>query len=298
MGDPEPAGANANKSEVVTNKKQVTEAQAAARRANGRKSKGPKTPRGKLVARQNALKHGVYEQALGLIDRGPLSEDPDEYRELRDGVFESLPCVATPLLAELADRIVQALWRVRRSTRWEPHAIVHVTGTTEKLPGDDPETWADRYSTDRLVVAEPHIERGIADASVWAATAAAISQRPEIGDADWPDSRGDGWLRLTEDEWRDTALSFIDKACGGDRQALAEWLLAEEEKCRSAAHAASCQLAEPAAYEVMTGELSQALIRLQHHGDTQVRTALDEYHKELERHRKAREFGDDESDLD
>jgi hypothetical protein len=298
MGGPESVGADANESAPVTNKKQVSEAQAAARRANGRKSKGPKTARGKLVARQNALKHGVYEQALGLIDRGPLSEDPDEYRELRDGVFESLPCVATPLLAELADRIVQALWRARRTTRWEPHAIVHVTGTTEKLPGDDPETWADRYSTARLVVATPYVERGIADASVWATTVVAVSQRPEIGDADWPDSGGDGWLRLTEDEWRDTALSFIDKACGGDRQALAEWLLAEEEKCRSAAHAVSSHLAEPAAYEVMTGALSRALIRLQHHGDTQVRRALDEYYKELACHRNAREFGDGEGALD
>lgn len=43
-------------------KRRMTEAELAARRANARKSTGPRTPAGKARSRLNSLKHGQYSQ--------------------------------------------------------------------------------------------------------------------------------------------------------------------------------------------------------------------------------------------
>ena len=79
---------------------------------NGRKSQGPKTPRGKGVSRFNATKHGLLARHL-LVDDGVAPETAAEmrrlYKQLRaelapEGIVEEM----------LVERILVAYWRLRR----------------------------------------------------------------------------------------------------------------------------------------------------------------------------------------
>ncbi len=62
----------------MTGTKRITEKQRAANRANAQHSTGPRSPEGKAIVSQNAVKHGVLAQAA--IPRGlePSGDDTDE----------------------------------------------------------------------------------------------------------------------------------------------------------------------------------------------------------------------------
>jgi hypothetical protein len=78
------------------------------RRANAKKSRGPKTERGKAASSQNALKFGFFS-------RDPIipGEDAAEWREFRSNLLASLsPQGAAQRI--IADRIVDSAWRLRR----------------------------------------------------------------------------------------------------------------------------------------------------------------------------------------
>jgi hypothetical protein len=81
---------------------------AQAARANGAKSKGPVTDEGKKNSSQNALKHGLT--ALKWFGR---PEDEAAYQEFSQAVTAELN--PQGILQEvLAERIVSAMWRLRR----------------------------------------------------------------------------------------------------------------------------------------------------------------------------------------
>ena len=87
---------------------EINPRQAAANRANGKLSHGPKTPEGKAIASMNAVKHGFFA-------RDPLlaGESATEFAEFRARLFDALqPADATESL--LADRVADAGWRLRR----------------------------------------------------------------------------------------------------------------------------------------------------------------------------------------
>ena len=76
-----------------------------ARRANGRRSRGPKTPEGKAIASRNALKHGLYSHNTLLP-----GQDPAEWLGFRDGLVAYLAPIGEAECA-LAERIAQNAWR-------------------------------------------------------------------------------------------------------------------------------------------------------------------------------------------
>ncbi len=63
----------------------TTEAQISANRSNAHKSTGPRTPEGKAVVAQNAIKHGLLAQDV--IIKG---EDPGQFELYRDGMLAEL----------------------------------------------------------------------------------------------------------------------------------------------------------------------------------------------------------------
>ena len=91
----------------------ATEKQLSANRQNASRSTGPKTWEGKQTVAQNARKHGVLSQQALLPD-----EDPSELAALRESVYESLEPEGEWEVI-LVDRVVQALWRLRRIGRVE-----------------------------------------------------------------------------------------------------------------------------------------------------------------------------------
>ncbi len=91
----------------------ATEAQVEANRANAQKSTGPRTPEGKAAIAQNALKHGLRARAAVL-----QGEDWEEYTCFRAGMLEELYPDGVQEM-ELATRIVDLTWRLRRAGRYQ-----------------------------------------------------------------------------------------------------------------------------------------------------------------------------------
>jgi len=91
----------------------ATEAQVEANRANAQKSTGPCTPEGKAAIAQNAVKHGLRARAAVL-----QGEDWEEYACFRAGMIEELYPDGMQEM-ELATRIVDLTWRLRRAGRYQ-----------------------------------------------------------------------------------------------------------------------------------------------------------------------------------
>jgi hypothetical protein len=86
-------------------------AQVRANRLNAQKSTGPRTPEGKAVVAQNAVKHGLLAQQV--VIRG---EDPGEFELFRDRMVQDL-APAGSLESLLAERVAHLGWRLRRAER-------------------------------------------------------------------------------------------------------------------------------------------------------------------------------------
>ncbi|HTI99824.1 MAG TPA: hypothetical protein VL527_13165 [Dongiaceae bacterium] len=89
-----------------------TPEQIAANRANARKSTGPRTPVGKAISCQNAVKHGRLARQV-LVRGHKLRESGREFRSLSEAYYRHLAPVG-PVESLLVDRIVILAWRLRR----------------------------------------------------------------------------------------------------------------------------------------------------------------------------------------
>jgi hypothetical protein len=98
--------------------KVTSERQKAANRANARHSTGPKTPEGKAVVRTNALRHGLLTRDVVLPE-----EDAEAFEILRNRVWANFSPVG-PMEEFQLDRVVNAMWRLRRLERAET-ALFH-----------------------------------------------------------------------------------------------------------------------------------------------------------------------------
>src|SRR6266446_6106790 len=96
----------------------TSERQKAANQANALHSTGPKTPEGKAVVRLNAVRHGLLARDVVLP-----GEDLDAFEDLWNQVRANLSPVG-PIEELLVDRIVNAMWRLRRLARAET-ALFH-----------------------------------------------------------------------------------------------------------------------------------------------------------------------------
>jgi len=100
----------------------TSERQKAANRANARHSTGPKTSEGIAAVRLNAVRHGLLTRDVVLPE-----EDADAFEDLFNQVRTYLSPVG-PIEEFLADRVVNAMWRLRRLERAETalfHSQIH-----------------------------------------------------------------------------------------------------------------------------------------------------------------------------
>jgi hypothetical protein len=93
--------------------KMTSERQTAANRANARHSTGPKTPEGKAAAGRNAIRHGLLTRDVVLPE-----EDAEAFEDLRNRVWANFSPVG-PVEEFQVDRVVNAMWRLRRLERAE-----------------------------------------------------------------------------------------------------------------------------------------------------------------------------------
>ena len=103
-------------------------AQELAHRSNAQKPTGPRTPEGKAVVAQNAVKHGLL--AKEVVVKG---EDPGEFEFYRDQMLAELAPVGQ-MEAMLAHRIVGLAWRLRRAERLQAAAF-------DKVEDPKPPEW-------------------------------------------------------------------------------------------------------------------------------------------------------------
>ena len=96
----------------------TSQRQKKANRSNALHSTGPKTPRGKAVVRLNALRHGLLARDVLLP-----GEIADDFEGLWNQVRAELS-PSGPIEEFLAERAVNAMWRLRRLTRAET-ALFH-----------------------------------------------------------------------------------------------------------------------------------------------------------------------------
>jgi hypothetical protein len=95
-----------------------------ARRRNGAKSRGPRTPEGKARSAQNALKHGLCAQKhLVLCD-----EDAQAFAALEASIIAELAPEGI-LQRILAARVVRAAWRLERAERIETELFALRSGS-------------------------------------------------------------------------------------------------------------------------------------------------------------------------
>jgi hypothetical protein len=96
-------------SSILKGSPMTTEAQIEANRANAQKSTGPRTPEGKAVVAQNAVKHGLLARTAVLH-----GEDWEHYTCFSEELMDELYPDGV-MEQELADRIVDLSWRLRRA---------------------------------------------------------------------------------------------------------------------------------------------------------------------------------------
>src|SRR5215210_5208940 len=85
---------------------------------NGVSVGGPKTGKGKEVARWNSTRHGIRSPAPVV----PGVEMPEDWEEYRDGMLEDLAPLGSLELV-LAERVALLCWRLHRVTRYETEII-------------------------------------------------------------------------------------------------------------------------------------------------------------------------------
>ncbi len=121
----------------------ASERQAAANRANSRRSCGPRSPEGKARASQNARKHGLFSSAVlapGESEAELLDLEKELYAQYQpDGAVEKL----------LVDRVVSCVWKLRRVLAMgngQPHS----DGRSEAETGatEDARAKLSRYEAD------------------------------------------------------------------------------------------------------------------------------------------------------
>src|SRR4028119_1605543 len=96
----------------------TSEGKAEANRRNALKSTGPKTPEGKSAVRLNAVRHGLLSKEVLLP-----GEDEEALRELGEHLRDELQPFGE-LENLLVDRVVAAVWRLRRLSRVETGTFV------------------------------------------------------------------------------------------------------------------------------------------------------------------------------
>lgn len=99
----------------------ATEKQIISNIENAKRSTGPKTPAGKTMVAQNALKHGVFSKQIVLQE-----ESMDEFEELK-GEFYSQFQPQGLLEGLFLERALTAAWRLSRMMQIESILMNHAT---------------------------------------------------------------------------------------------------------------------------------------------------------------------------
>ena len=121
----------------------TTQKQIKANQRNAQKSTGPQSPRGKAVARMNALKHGFLAEQVVIP-----GEDDQEFFDLRRRFLDELGPDGV-LERELVDQVVVTFWRLRRVRRVEAGIFVSQLEPPKRTPRREHGIFGDIFPMDK-----------------------------------------------------------------------------------------------------------------------------------------------------
>ena len=132
-----------------------TEAQQAAARANGARSRGPKSDAAKANYSRNNLRHGLSANCLLLP-----SESKERFNQLADSLIaEFAPKTAVETI--LVERIIAAQWRLKRICAFESNAMLRAVAIAEVPPLITEGTWHDTAARDTVAFLAVHARSGL-----------------------------------------------------------------------------------------------------------------------------------------
>jgi len=101
----------------LTEPREMTEKNLAAHQANGQKSRGPVTPRGKVNSSLSNLRHGFYAESRAEV-LAALGEEPEQYLELMESLQDDLAPRGS-LEVNLVKQMGESLWSMERARRMQ-----------------------------------------------------------------------------------------------------------------------------------------------------------------------------------
>lgn len=205
----------------------TTRTQTEANRANAKRSSGPKTAKGKALARLNAVTHGLRSLAPVLPD-----ECPQEWDRHRAGTVAALAPVGT-LETELVERVAILMWRLRRVVRYETAvtaagidaAVARVRGEEDAEDKENRRLRADFFPEEHRPQTYATVRKELDEARTTAAGYAQIRDRirrlPALPDLpDGQSIRGDTALALLREIAESAAPERIECVDVEDREFL------------------------------------------------------------------------------
>lgn len=99
----------------------ISDKQLITNQKNAQASTGPTTVEGKAISASNAIKHGIFTQAL-VISSGTGQENQPEYEELLGNLISCL-IPTNQMESLLVEKIAIDFWRLRRTIRFETSSI-------------------------------------------------------------------------------------------------------------------------------------------------------------------------------
>ena len=109
----------------------TTDERAAINRANAQKSTGPKTPEGKRRSALNSYRHGATGQLI-ILPEG----DMQAYWAFEKSFFDHFQPVG-PLEKQYVQIIVDASWKMNRSSAWVEHILHQKAQLEDYCPNND-----------------------------------------------------------------------------------------------------------------------------------------------------------------
>jgi len=253
----------------TSGEKPITQRQAAARRENGKKSRGPVTEEGKRRSSKNSLKHGVYGLTFAAIERGALREEPEEIDAFVTAVVSELDPGDSLVLRQLAANVAVEMLRDNRALRWEALGYSRASSYPEVTRADvmTHRAWKSRYAAETV---HRMPDSSLTSRELW--DALAVLGGDVTDDETWFDVRED-----TSAEVMHQAVDQLIRRHFSDKEEAVEVLNANALRLEDESNAIRRTFQPEVAYSEVNGSFTENVMRLRAHTSRELDKATDRY---------------------